>query len=352
MSPVDAGAVIAVTGANGFIGSHCCKKLLEDGFGVRAVVRNPDDLAKVEHLLALPGADGRLHCVAGDLLRAGGFDDAFAGAAAVVHTAAVVEVLDNKDAENKIVRPAVEGTKNMIAAAKKAGVKRVVMTSSVAAIQSPWGLPDAHIYSEQDWNGWSTVETDPYGYAKTQQERVLWDAIGGGAESGIDAVAIHPSVTLGPALAKAHTKSSTVLVREVLYGNKMNNYNTSFVDVRDVAAAASAALTSMAAAGQRFIVTGDEGPMSTLELGPIAQRVLPQYVCTGRPSYNGWVIWILARIGYVSPFHESQFSRKFSFSNARLKDTLGVHPRPLEDTVRDAAVAMVDGGWVKPRAAK
>jgi nucleoside-diphosphate-sugar epimerase len=370
MPAIGQGSIVAVTGANGFIGSHICKKLLEDGFVVRAVVRDPADASKVNHLLSLPDAASRLQCVKGDLMQLGGYDDAFAGAAAVVHTAAVVEVLDNTDAENKIVRPAVEGTKNTIAAAKKAGIQRLVMTSSVAAVQSPLGLPDEHTYSEQDWNGWSTVETDPYGYAKTQQERLLWDALGslaplwGGSPSDgtaaagdagpapLDAVAIHPSVTLGPALTKAHTKSSTVLVREVLFGNKLNNYNTSFVDVRDVAAAASAALTCAAAGGQRFIVTGDEGPMNTLDLGPVAQRVLPDYTCGARPAHGPWLIWFLARLGFVSAFQESQFSRKYTFSNARLKAVLGVQPRPLEETVHDAALAMIANGWVKPRPAR
>ena len=351
MPAVAPGAVVAVTGANGFIGSHVCKKLLEDGYSVRAVVRDPSDAAKVDHLLQLPGADAQLQCIRGDLLKPGGYDDAFTGCAAVVHTAAVVEVLDNRDAENKIVKPAVDGTKNTIASARKAGIQRLVMTSSVAAVQSPWGLPDSHTYAESDWNGWSTVESDPYGYAKAQQERVLWDALGGLGEATatMDAVAVHPSVTLGPALTKAHTKSSTVLVREVLFGNRMNNYNTSFVDVRDVAAAVSAALALPAAGGSRFIVTGDEGPMSTLDLGPIAQRALPQYVCSSRASYSPWMIWLLARVGFVSAFQESQFSRKFQFSNAHVKATLGVHPRPLEETVRDAALAMIEGGWVKPR---
>ena len=158
-------------------------------------------------------------------------------------------------------------------------------------------------------------------------------------------------MTLGPSLAKAHTKSSTVLVREVLYGNRMNVYNTSFVDVRDVAAAVSAALSTPAAGGQRFVVTGDEGPMSTLDLGPIAQRALPQFVCGGRGGHGLWLIWLLARIRLVTAFQESQCTRLFTFSNARVKDVLGVQIRSLDETVRDAAIAMVDGGWVKPRAA-
>ena len=348
MPPLTRGDLVAVTGSNGFIGSHIVNRLLQDGYHVRAVVRDPTDESKVAHLQALPGASERLQCVGGSLLEAGGYDDAFANVAAIIHTAAVVEVIDNSDPENRIVRPAVEGTKNVVAAAKKAGVRRLVMTSSVAAIQSPLGLPDDYQYDEKDWNGWSTVATDAYGYAKTQQERTLWDSLENG-DASFDAVVICPSVTLGPPLCKAHTKASTVLVREHLFGNSMNAYNTSFADVRDVAAAASAALTSAEAGGQRFIVTGDEGPMSTLDLGKLAQKALPQYDIGGRARNGPWVTWLLARIGYLTAFQESQCTRLFRFSNARCKAVLGVQPRPLEETVAESASAMVEGGWVKPR---
>jgi nucleoside-diphosphate-sugar epimerase len=159
-------ATVAVTGANGFIGSHIVARLLEDGFNVRAVVRDASDGAKVAHLLALPVGDPAALVLksCGDMTKAGAYDEAFAGCDAIVHTAAVVEILDNRNAMNAIVRPAVTGTKNVLASARKAGsVKRVVVTSSVAAIQLPYGKPDDHVYTEEDWNDWSTIETDPYG---------------------------------------------------------------------------------------------------------------------------------------------------------------------------------------------
>jgi nucleoside-diphosphate-sugar epimerase len=133
------------------------------------------------------------------------------------------------------------------------------------------------------------------GYAKTTQEREVWKDV---AEDGcpFDAVVLNPSVTLGPAMCKAHTKSSTVLVREVLFGNKMQNFNASYVDVRDVALAASAALQTASAAGKRFIVTGDEGPMNNLDLGPIAQKGLPAYNVGGLPKYYSWQVWLGARL--------------------------------------------------------
>ena len=89
--------------------------------------------------------------------------------------------------------------------------------------------------------------------------------------------------------------------------------------------------------------------MSTLDLGKLAQKALPQYDIGGRARNGPWVTWLLARIGYLTAFQESQCTRLFRFSNARCKAVLGVQPRPLEETVAESASAMVEGGWVKPR---
>lgn len=349
---VNPGAVVAVTGANGFVGAHACQALLDGGYSVRAVVRDP---AKCAFLGALAGAAGQLELVTGDLLTRGGYDAAFAGAAAVVHTAAVVEVFDATDAASKIVRPAVEGTANVVASARAAGVRRMVHISSVATVSSPFGVAHDHVYTEADWNGWSTVDNDAYGYAKTASERKLWAAVDKDVSpppAPLDVVTLCPAVVLGPCFCKAHTKSSAALLREVAYGNAMHAYNATFVDARDVGLACVAALraTLDAAEPARFLVVGDEPPMSTLALAPIAQAELPQYRLAPAAAKMGpWTLWLLARLRLVSRFQEAMCTRTYAFSNARLKAALGVAPRPLADTVRDTIVSMVDGGWVKPR---
>ena len=144
------------------------------------------------------------------------------------------------------------------------------MTSSVAAVQSPLGKPDSHVYTEADWNEWSSISTDAYGFAKTSAEREAWASLKA-TPAPFDASVICPSVTLGPPLTKAHTKASTVLVRELLYNNTMNNYVTSFVDVRDVAAAAVAAHPQVAALMQHpHIVTFRAHPHA----GPVVVALL------------------------------------------------------------------------------
>ena len=175
MPTLSKGATVAVTGANGFIGAWVCSELLAQGFLVRAVVRDASDDAKYGFLQSLPGAGGGSLTLASGTLSPGGYDEAFAGVDGVVHTVAVVEVLDNTDAENRILRPALEGTRVALESAAKAGsVRRFVVLSSVAAVQSALGRPDSHVFTEADWNGWSTLGSDAYGFAKAQQERDEW----------------------------------------------------------------------------------------------------------------------------------------------------------------------------------
>jgi len=347
MPSLTKGATVAVTGANGFIGSWVCSDLLSKGFKVRAVVRDASDAAKYGFLTALPGAQGKLTLASGTL-EPGGYDEAFAGVDGVVHTVAVVEVLDSTDAENKILKPALEGTKVALDAAAKARVKRFVVMSSVAAIldRGP-AKPDGHVFTEEDWNDSATLKADAYGFAKTQQERAVWEYVAASAPS-FDAIAINPTVVLGPCLTKQHTKSSAVLVREVLYRNSMNDYQTTFVDVRTVAAAIGASLLRPAASGKRFILTGDEPSMSTVQLGPIAQAELPEYKIGSPAKFGPWAVWLLARIGYVTPFQEAVMTRPMVLSNTRSKEVLGVEPYALRETVKDTALSMINGGWVKP----
>ena len=122
-----------------------------------------------------------------------------------------------------------------------------------------------------------------------------------------------------------------------------------FVDVRDVAAGIVAALVRPAASGERFVLVGDEPPISTIGLAPIAQTALPQYTLSSAAKVGPWTVWLLARVGYVSTFQEAIASRAIAFSGAKAKEVLGFSPRPLSETVKATAESMIDSGWVKPK---
>jgi len=345
---------VAVTGASGFVASHICKELLENGYSVRAVVRDQNNEEKVAHLRKLAADCNRSDALSfhsADLLIEGSYDTAFEGCDAVVHSAAVVEIGMSKDPQREIVDPSVLGTKNVLNSIIKCpSVHRLVFTSSVAAVHSPVGKRDGYIFTESDYNEYSTIATDAYGYAKHQAELAAMGRDEAERSSRrFDVVAINPGVVLGPCMTKQHTKSSAVLVRQLIYGNKMDNYQCSFVDVRDVARMHVRALAVQDAGGSRFIGVNDTPPMHTCDLGPIAQRTFPQLLLASPPTI-GWIGWTFAKwFGYATEFQIAMVERALPFSNEKAKSVLGIEFRPLEDTVRDTVQSMVDSGWIKPR---
>ena len=360
MTTIPSGSTVAVTGASGFIGSHVVAACLKAGYVVRACVRDPSNEAKTAHLVAMAEAcGGRVEVVRGDLLEEHSFDAAFEGCAAVVHVAAVVEILKVADPVRDIVDPSLRGCENVLASAKKhlATVKKFVHTSSCIAVAAVDTKGGGATYDEADANAWSTVETDPYGFAKSRAEALVRETCG---DLELPLATLNPGVTLGPCYTKQHTKASTVLLRELLYGNKMLNYNCTFVDVRDVAAAHVACLST--AADGRHLLVNDAGVMNTLDLGAVAADACPQWKTEAKPMYAPGLISAiralydvpfagpaLAGLAGINEFKLRVFEEKIPFSNARAKANLGLDFTPLADTVRDGMASMVDGGWCTPK---
>ena len=166
--------LVLVTGASGYIASHCVKEMLENGYRVRGTVRSLGDKRKVAHLQAM--TDGAsLELVEADLTREEGWADAVEGCEYVLHVASPFPATVPED-ENELIGPAVEGTRRVLAAAAATGtVRRVVLTSSVAAIAFGHEDDAGKVYTEEDW---SDVERcDPYPKSKTLAERAAWDFV-------------------------------------------------------------------------------------------------------------------------------------------------------------------------------
>eukprot|EP00668_Euglena_longa_P009175 GGOE01011069.1.p2 GENE.GGOE01011069.1~~GGOE01011069.1.p2 ORF type:complete len:371 (-),score=102.58 GGOE01011069.1:452-1540(-) len=349
---VQVGDVIAVTGASGYIGSHICKSLLERGFKVRAVVRNKDDPTKVGHLQALATGlpAGTLTFYNGDLSAPGSYDEAFEGADGVVHAAAVVEINSVDDPEKQIVAPSIEGTRNVLNSLDKSStVKRVIQTSSVAAINTA-DRPNGTVFTEKDWNTYSTVANgDAYGYAKTQAERLVEEHVGKGTP--YDFAAVNPGIVLGPCLAKAHTKASAIVVRQMLYGNEQPAFYAPLVDVREVAVAHVEALLRPEASGQRFILVEPSPTRWLTELGPMLQQLFPQYLIVARSPawYKLLGLRVLTVFGLgLSLYQQEMLTKRFMFDSRRAIEVLGIHFRSMEETLRDTVESMVAPGWIKP----
>jgi len=357
MAPVLPGSTVAVTGASGYIGSHVCAALVQAGYRVRAVVRDPSDEQKIAHLKELPGASGTISFFAGELLQTGSYNEALAGADAVVHAAAIVEINSVSDPEAEIVRPSIDGVRNVLASADSAGsIRRFIHISSILAATSFDSSPSA-CFSECDWNQASTASNgDPYGFAKTAAEREVHSHAG---TASYDIICLNPGVCLGPVFCKAHTKASVVVVRQMLYGNPQPSYKTAFVDVRDVAEANVISLglegVSEVNIPRRFLICSDTQQEVTTLQEPL-RRLFPEYHIdavnlVGQVQKSVLAAPIVWRI-FTSEFRRSMLFTEFTYDNSLSKKELKLAYRPLDETLRDSVKSMVELGFVKPRLKK
>lgn len=344
--------LVAVTGATGFIGSHVVKALLESGYNVRAVVRDPSNATKIAHLEAMTEAKeatGSLSFAQGDLLVAGSYDGAFAECDAVVHCAAVVNNARNtKDPMLEIVAPSVQGSVNVYdSVARHKSIKRVIHTSSLAAIQS-YGRPQEYKFTESDWNTWSSVQNgDYYGIAKTNAEEVAHRRAEA-SQGQFDVVSINPSIVFGKCLTKAHSKGSAVFVRQLLFGNRQHSIFVNCCDVVDVARAHVEALRRPAAGGQRFLISGDDSThaMRLPQLANHCKELYPSHAARIRANLHGGLLFNLAWYTNMSEFERQVVLRDIHLDNSRSKDGLGLSYRPLNETLRDTIDSMLTTGFV------
>ena len=233
-----------VTGATGYVAGWLVKLLLDNGFTVHAPIRNPNDKNKTQYLDKLAAsAPGTLRYFEADLLREGSYDKAMQGCELVFHTASPF-ALKVKDAQRDLIDPAIEGTRNILNAVNKtASVKRVVLTSSVAAMYGDnkdlQQLPH-HSITEEVWNTTSSVDHQPYSYSKTMAEKEAWKMQN--QQQRWDLVVINPSLVMGPGISPEITSESFKIIKQLGDGTmKMGapDYEIGLVDVRDVAPPAS-----------------------------------------------------------------------------------------------------------------
>jgi nucleoside-diphosphate-sugar epimerase len=251
-------STILVTGGSGFIASHCMLQLLSAGHQVRTTVRSRKREADVLALLKEGGAEpgNRLSFVVADLEKDAGWAQAVAGCEYVLHVASPLPPNVPKH-EDELIVPARDGTLRVLGASRDAGVKRVVFTSSFAAIG--YGRKEQNApYTETAWTDPNSDGVMPYQKSKTLAERAAWDFIakeGGGLELSV----INPVGVFGPVLGPDYS-TSILLVQRLLDGATPGVPQLYFgvVDGRDVANLHIRAMTHPAAKGERFLaVAGD-----------------------------------------------------------------------------------------------
>ncbi|KAG9454269.1 hypothetical protein H6P81_007173 [Aristolochia fimbriata] len=219
-SPVSGGKTACVTGGSGYVASVLVRQLLDGGYIVNATVRDPGNQAKVSHLLKLPGSE-RLKLFRADLTVEGSFNDPINGCDLVFHVASPI-LSESKDPENEMIKPAVEGALNVLrACANTKTVKRVVLTSSIAALSRRPEKEDGRILTEECWSDveYLLSEKPPnWGYplSKTLAEREAWKFA---AENQIDLITVIPVLVAGPSLTP-EVPQTAILALSILTGNE------------------------------------------------------------------------------------------------------------------------------------
>ncbi|KAK9282998.1 hypothetical protein L1049_011225 [Liquidambar formosana] len=254
MSGAGAGKVVCVTGASGYIASWVVKLLLHRGYTVKASVRNLNDPKKTKHLLALDGAKERLHLLEANLLEEGSFDALIAECQGVFHTASPVS-FNVTDPEAEVIGPAVKGTLNVLAScAKTPSVRRVVVTSSTAAVLYNGKPRTPDVLIDETWfsNPELLKESKSwYLLSKTLSEEAAWKFA---EEKGLDMVTINPSMVIGP-LLQPTLNASVETIMSVINGiETFPNLTYGWVNVKNVAEAHIQAFEIPSASGRYCIV--------------------------------------------------------------------------------------------------
>ncbi|MGF1666059.1 MAG: NAD-dependent epimerase/dehydratase family protein [Acidimicrobiia bacterium] len=320
---------VCVTGVSGFVGSQTAAELLAAGYRVRGTVRDPER-SRTEGLLAdAPGAE-RLELVAADLMQPESFIDAVAGCEYVIHTASPY-VLEVDDPQRDLVDPAVNGTTAVLQASLAAGVKRVVVTSSLAAVTDQ---PDGRVLTEADWNEASTLTRNPYYYSKTLAERAAHAFV---EANPIEVVVVNPGPVFGPSLVPSLNETNRILTG-LADGTFPAVLALQYlaVDVRDVAAAHRLAMETPGASGRYLCAAGVRtlrelrDQMATLGVSKVPRMSLDRGV--GIPISK-----LVARFqpAAIRQYLLTNLGGEFRIDNSRIREELGMTFRPIDDTIAD-----------------
>ena len=342
------GEQVLVTGGSGFIGAHCILQLLAAGYRVRTTVRSLAREADVRAMLAAGGgADpgDRLAFAAADLTSEAGWPEAVAGCHFVLHVASPFPQRPPRHEDDLIV-PAREGALRVLRAAREAGVKRVVLTSSFAAIG--YGHPPTdRPFTEETWTDLGGRDATAYAKSKTLAERAAWDFVRAEGH-GLELAVVNPVGVFGPVLG-ADYSTSILIVQRLMDGAMPGCPHLLFgiVDVRDVADLHLRAMTDAAAAGQRFLaVSGDFRSIQDMarmlrsRLGEAARRVPTR-------ALPDWLVRLVSLFDKSVALITPELSVFKNATNEKARRLLGWNPRSAEDAIVATAESLLRLGLLK-----
>jgi len=322
---------VLVTGISGYVGQHVAAELLTHGFEVVGTVRSLARSASPRTAIAKVSPIESLTFVEANLLSDEGWDEAMDGCQYVIHVASPFVLAEPKD-ENDLIAPAVEGTKRVLRAAKRAGVKRVVLTSSVVAMTA--GKPSGRYGPD----AWSDVNANIGAYAKskTLAERAAWDMV---ADGSMELVAINPGFVLGPSLGAAGDGQSMAMISGLIAGKMpmIPDVAMGMVDVRDIARLHVAALSAAGAPGKRFIAAS-ENPVAMAYLASVLRGA--GYAKVPSRKAPNFAIKLMSLFDREAKGMVPQLSKKVAYDTHDTYDVLGWQPTALETTLVEMAAAI------------
>lgn len=339
---------VLVTGGSGFIASYCIIALLNNGYQVKATLRSLKKAGLVKEMLGAGGISNFEHLsfAEADLENEANWEKAVAGCQYVIHVASPTPYT-NATTEDDFVIPAKNGVLFVLRAAKKAGVKRVVLTSAFGAVGM--GTVKTTPYTEADW----TVLNDtvaPYQRSKTISERAAWDFM---ATEGADMelAVVNPTGVLGPILSNDFSHSIQN-IRQMLNGEMKAcpKIISAYVDVRDVADLHFKAMTLPQANGQRFIAAAGEG-YSLIDIAKVLKKNLGEKAAkVPTAELPNWLIKLLSlfnpKLKAVAPY----LGMVKRASSEKAIDLLGWKPRPADEAILATANSLIKLGIVKTEA--
>ena len=338
---------VLVTGGSGFIGSHCILKLLSAGHEVQTTLRSRDRVSELCVSLRRAGGDPdqRLSFFVADLTKDEGWPQAVAGCDFALHVASPFPAHLPQN-EDELIVPAREGTLRVLRAARDAGVKRVVLTSSFAAIGYGREVKQG-AYTEADWSDPDSPGLTAYAKSKTLAERAAWNFIaseGGALELSV----VNPVVVFGPVLSGDYA-TSIMIVQRLMDGAVPGLPRLWFgvVDVRDVADLHLRAMTHPEAKGERFLaVSGDFPSLQEIAgflkkgMGPAAGRVPTR-------EFPNWMVKLAALRDPAVKQILPELGKLKNASSEKAQRVLGWQPRSREEAVLATAQSLIHLGLLK-----